>query len=97
MLTGNTAKWESSTDFVFHTELYVDGKLVESPRLPASYATRRYELAWKYKLSPGKHTVELRVLNPSDRESITHVEAIYYSDKPIDGMKENQADAAAMN
>jgi hypothetical protein len=96
VITGNTAQWGSSTDFVFHTELYVDGKLVEKPELPASYTTRRYELTWKYKLPAGKHAVELKILNPSDKESITGVEAIYYSDKPINGMKENEADAAAM-
>lgn len=97
VLTGNTARWGSAADFVFHTELFVDGELVEKPELPVSYTTRRHELAWKYKLPAGKHTVELKILNPSDKESITGVEAIYYSDKPVDGIKENEAAAAAMN
>jgi hypothetical protein len=51
VLRGETAEWASTTDFVFHTQLYVDGSLIESPELPASYTTRRYELCWKYDLS----------------------------------------------
>ena len=95
VLRGNTAKWGSTTDFVFHTELYVDGKLIEKPELPASYTTRRYELCWKYDLPKAKHIVQLKILNLSDKEEITNAEAIYYSDKPISGMKENEMDAAA--
>lgn len=95
-LRGETAKWGSTTSFVFHTELYIDGKLVEKPELPASYTTRRYELAWNYDLPKGKHKVELKILNSSDTENVWNAEAIYYTDKPIDGMKENEADAKAI-
>lgn len=96
VLRGETAKWGSTNNFVFHTELYVDDKLVEKPELPCSYTTRRYELAWNYDLSKGKHTVKLKILNHSDEESVWNTEAIYYTDKPIDGMKENEADANSM-
>lgn len=96
VLRGETAKWGSTTDFVFHTELYIDNKLVEKPELPCSYTTRRYELAWNYDLPKGKHAVQLKILNPSNAENIWNVEAIYYSDKSVDGMKENEADAKAM-
>jgi len=94
VLRGGTAEWGSNTDFVLHTELYVDGKLVEKPELPASYTTRRYEVCWDYDLPKGKHEVQLKILNASDRYKVSDAEAIYYSDTPIDGMKENEAEAA---
>jgi hypothetical protein len=90
VIKGGTAKWNSSSAFVFNTELYVDGKLVESPQLPASYTTRRYELAWKYDLPKGKHRVQLKILNAPADETINASEAIIYSDKPVDGIKANE-------
>ena len=57
VIKGETARWGSESSYVFNTELYVDNNLVESPKLPASYTTRRYELCWKYDLPKGKHTV----------------------------------------
>jgi hypothetical protein len=89
VLRGETAEWASTTDFVFHTQLYVDGSLIESPELPASYTTRRYELCWKYDLSKGKHHVELKILNPSTEYNFSVGEAIVYSDKPVNGLQAN--------
>lgn len=96
VVTGNTADWGSSSDFVLNTELYVDGKLVEKPALPASYTTRRFDICWKYDLPNGKHHVELKLLNASDKHSISDAQAIYYTNKPVDGMKENEAADKAM-
>ena len=94
VVRGETAEWGSNTDFVLHTELYVDGKLVEKPELPASYTTRRYEVCWDYDLPKGKHEVQLKILNASDKYKVNDAEAIYYSDTPIDGMKENEKAAS---
>jgi ADP-ribosylglycohydrolase len=96
VVRGETAEWGSNTDFVFHTELYVDGKLIEKPELPASYTTRRYEICWNYDLPKGRHEVQLRILNTSDKYDINNVEAIYYTDKPIDGLKVNETADKAM-
>ncbi|HEX5154214.1 MAG TPA: ADP-ribosylglycohydrolase family protein [Parafilimonas sp.] len=94
VLRGETAEWGSNIDFVLHTELYVDGKLVEKPELPVSYTTRRYEICWDYDLPKGKHEVQLKILNASDKFNVRVAEAIYYSDTPIDGMKENEKAAS---
>lgn len=96
VLQGESAKWGSTTSFVFNTELYVDGKLIESPALPASYTTRRYELCWKYDLPKGKHRVQLKILNSSGGEKITVGDAIIYSDHANDGIKTNE-EAAKKN
>jgi ADP-ribosylglycohydrolase len=93
VIKGETARWGSESSYVFNTELYVDNNLVESPKLPASYTTRRYELCWKYDLPKGKHTVKLKILNPSKEEEFNSSEALIYSDKLIDGIKANEAAA----
>jgi hypothetical protein len=90
VLKGETARWSSQSVYVFNTELYVDDKLVESPQLPASYTTRRYELCWKYDLAKGKHVVRLKILNPSKDEQFNSAEAIIYSDRLINGIKVNE-------
>ncbi len=87
---GETAEWGSNSDFVFNTELYVDGKLVEKPQLPASYTTRRYELCWNYDLPKGKHHVQLKILNSDANENFNADDVIIYSDKPVDGIKANK-------
>ncbi len=88
VIKGDASAWESKSDFVFQTELYVDGTIVETPKLPANFTTRRYEAAWKYQLPYGKHTVKLKILNPSAEHQLKGVEAIIYSNKPVDGMKQ---------
>lgn len=87
-LRGESGKWGNSSDVVFKTELYIDGKLVESPLLPESYTTRRYELCWKYDLPKGKHTVVFK-MTPDAAKLIKVGDAIIYSDKPVDALNAN--------
>lgn len=89
VIRGETADRNSRESFVFATELYVDGKLTETPELPASYTTRRYELCWKYNLQKGKHVVLLKILNPTTPFEFKINEAIIYSDKPVNGIEAN--------
>ncbi len=70
VIKGDASQWDSKSTYVFDTELYLDGKLIESPKLPVSYTTRRYDLAWKYQLPKGKHSVKMKILNPV---SYTHL------------------------
>jgi hypothetical protein len=90
------SKDDKGSDYVFDTELYVDGKVVEKAKLPVDFTTRRYELTWKYQLPKGKHSVKLKVLNPSKENELRWAEAIIYSDKPVDGMKQTREAAAKM-
>ncbi|HVM89827.1 MAG TPA: ADP-ribosylglycohydrolase family protein [Puia sp.] len=89
VLKGESAEWGSNSDFVLNTALYVDGNKIETPQLPASYTTRRYELCWKYDLPNGKHQVKMKILNPSKEYKITAPEAIIYSDKPVKALMVN--------
>jgi len=75
--------WESTSRFVFDTELYIDGQKVETAKLPTDFTHRRHELFWKYQLPKGKHTVQIKVLNP-DKDHLIHMgDLLVYSDKSI--------------
>ena len=55
--------------------------------------TRRHELAWNYDLPKGKHTVRLKITNPSAEHKINAGEAIVFSDKPVNGLQANEVAA----
>jgi len=93
VLRGDASKWENASEYVFNTELYLDGKLIESPKLPVKFLTRRHELCWKYDLPKGKHKVKLKILNPAKDEEVKSWEAIIYSDKLVNGLKANETSA----
>jgi hypothetical protein len=82
VVVGEAANWGDTSAYVSNTEVYIDDKLVESPKLPANYRTRRYELFWKYDLPMQKHTVKIKILNPSPEHLVKMREVIIYSDKP---------------
>ncbi len=90
VLKGEAVKPNNQPDYIFNTELYVDGKLVESPKLPTDFTTRRYELCWRYQLPKGKHAIKLKILNPLKDYEIRASEAIIYSDKKLNGMAVNE-------
>jgi hypothetical protein len=90
VIKGGTTKRDSEKEtFVFATELYIDGKLVEKPTLPANFTTRKTDLAWKYQLPKGKHSVKLKIINSTAEYKISNAEAIVYTDKPVNGMEMN--------
>jgi hypothetical protein len=65
-LTGQPAgaAFGNPDPYVFRIEMILDSGPAESFNMPASYLTRRLEVAWKYNLKPGRHTVRLKILNP---------------------------------
>lgn len=68
-------------DYIFDTELYVDGKLVSRPKLPTNFIIRTEVLFWKYQIPKGKHTVTVKILNLSDKAELNLNDAVIYSDK----------------
>jgi hypothetical protein len=73
--------------------LYIDGQLTEKLQLPVSFTTRRHELAWNYNLPKGKHTVQLKIMNPVKGEEIKAGDVIVYSDKLVNGLAANETPA----
>ncbi|HWA34325.1 MAG TPA: ADP-ribosylglycohydrolase family protein [Cyclobacteriaceae bacterium] len=72
-------------DFFFTADLYVDGKKVETAKLPASYTTRRPELFWRYQLPEKDHKVQIKIL-PGNSSLVKHdvrmTEILIYESKP---------------
>jgi hypothetical protein len=65
-----TAQSLNDEEYVFDAELHVDGELVETATWPTNFVTRRFYLFWKYELSDGQHSVEVKILNPSERANV---------------------------
>ena len=86
VMKGEAVGKQGKSDYIFKTELYIDGTLTEKPELPSGFTTRRNELCWKYDLTKGKHTVQLKILNPDPGAEMKSDEAIIFSDHPVDGL-----------
>jgi hypothetical protein len=69
---------EYGRDFVFRVEMTIDNGQPETFGMPADDRIRRQEVAWKYNLAPGNHTVRLKVLNPVPGGSIQIRDLITY-------------------
>lgn len=69
-------------DYVFEVEMTIDGHKVETAKVPTNQIIRRNELFWKFELPNKKHTVTLKVLNPSDDFTLHGSSLITFSDKP---------------
>ncbi len=70
-------------NYVFETEMYIDGELVEKIKLPTKENTRRFTPFWKYQLPKRKHKVLIKILNPVDFVDVQVQHAIIYDDKPF--------------
>ena len=76
------ARKTGDKDHVFEVEMFIDGKLVETSRLPTHFNQRKPTLFWRYELSRGKHIIQLKVLNPSPNAEIRLYDLVVYSDTP---------------
>jgi len=72
----------ADNSYSLEAEMYVDGELITTSKLPNNYTTRKNTLFWKYQLPKGKHNVKIVVLNATDEVSLNFRDAIIYSDKP---------------
>ena len=68
--------------YVAEIEVYIDGQLMETAKLPVNNLTRRHDLTWKYQLPKGKHQVSFKWLNPKPGATLNASEALIYSDAP---------------
>ena len=56
-----SARVEPAKDVVLVAEVSVDGQPPEIVELPTNHARRRYAPFWRYGLSPGRHTVRVKM------------------------------------
>lgn len=87
VVRGETVDWDDqTTGNIYHAELYIDGKLEDTPKLPAALNGRRTDICWKYDLPKGKYHVKLSIPDLPAHKHFTVRDAIIYSDIPVNGM-----------
>jgi hypothetical protein len=69
-------------EHTLEVEMYIDGKLVETATLPTNFTRRRFYPFWQYQLPMAKHTVHLKVLNPTDKAELRLNYVVTYADEP---------------
>ncbi len=74
---------EQTDEYVAMLEVWIDGKLDQTVRMPMKNTSRRLEPAWKYLLPEGKHQVTLKWLNRDENYLIRINDIIYYSENPV--------------
>ena len=82
-LTGAARRGDAEEGFEFEVEMYVDGKLVETTKLPTRKIRRKTPVFWRYQLPQGRHMIRLKVLNPAAGAAIELSDLIVYADKPV--------------
>lgn len=78
---GLSNSWEKVTGFSFKVIATLDGK-TDTLDLPFNYLTRSNEVFWKYQLPAGKHTLQLKLLNPDKIADVMINDIIVYAEKP---------------
>ena len=69
---------KTDNDYVAELEVKIDGKAVELVKMPADFNKRKPDLYWNYDLKPGKHTFEIRHINPEPGARVILGNAIIY-------------------
>jgi hypothetical protein len=76
-----SSSWDYFGPFVFKASLSIDNGKPEEIALPVSFTSRRHELFWNYQLSPGKHSVIIKILNQSPEFALHVNNILVYQDK----------------
>lgn len=63
------------------TEIYIDGQLTETVRLPMHFQGRRHEIAWNYQLPEKEHLIRLKRTDPEPEGTCYLSELIIYNRK----------------
>ena len=72
------ARSQSGADQVIVAEVTIDGEPAETVELPTGHARRRYAPFFRYGMPPGRHTVRVKLKNPSPDLAVTMERVIVY-------------------
>ncbi len=81
VLSGGVQKTGDGGDATLEIEVTVDNAAPEVIKLPSNFSKRRHDVAWKYELSEGKHSVKIKLLNPQPGFQINTGDLIVYSSR----------------
>ena len=68
----------------FTADLYLNGKLVETAKLPTKRDDCRFTPFYKYQLPRGKYTVLIKEIEYEDYAHLQYSYAVIYDNKPYD-------------
>lgn len=73
---------ELEDPYVALVEVYINGELDQTVRMPMKNTARRLEPAWKYQLAEGDYNVRLKLINHHEDYEIRINDLIVYSETP---------------
>jgi hypothetical protein len=76
---GRAAKEGNLPEAVLEVDVFADGELIETAKLPTQWLVRRHEITWKYDLPEGKHTITLKARNIPEGYRIEAGDLLVYS------------------
>lgn len=76
------ARKKNENEYVFRTEVYLDGQKVEDVLLPTAFRERRFNAFFGYELKPGKHQLRIKVLNPSSEHELRLSYLLVFDNRP---------------
>ena len=79
VLTGSARKDGNMPDATLELDLLVNGRLIETINMSTAFRTRRTDIAWKYDLPEGNHTVTLKARSIPNGYRIEANDIILYS------------------
>jgi hypothetical protein len=83
VLGGRASKENHLPDNLLEVDVLVDGKLIETVKLPTRSLIRRNEIAWNYELPEGRHTISIKAKNIPEGYWIDVGDLLVYSsEKP---------------
>lgn len=79
VVTGQAAKDDQLPDITLEVDVFADGQLLETVKMPTQNRTRRLEVAWNYYLPEGAHTITLKARYISEGYWIETNDVLLYS------------------
>jgi hypothetical protein len=75
---------DENNNYIAILKAYIDGKKVETFKMPFDYIKRKYDIFHRYQLENGKHELEIRWLNPDPRYVVMVKDVVIYSERPLE-------------
>lgn len=79
VVTGSAQRDGQQPDAVLEVDVFADGQLLETVKMPTSSLVRRHDVAWQYQLSETDHTIILKARNIPEGYRIYAGDAVVYS------------------
>ena len=79
-----------TSDYTALLDVYVDGVMTETVRMPYDYIVRKYDIYHRYLLNTGDHTLEIKWVNQDPDYRIYFRSYVVYSDAPVKPIEQIQ-------